>query len=110
MLRVAPIKDVKTMLMAFDIVKQAMPDVKLNIMGNCRALLEGEKEDPYGRAGVIVPLMNSQALVEAIIRCLKDPENLRRMGIEGRKRVEAFYSKAGMMRAFGEIYKRLGGA
>ena len=34
-LRVVPIKDVKTMLLAFDIVKRQVPDVRLKIMGNC---------------------------------------------------------------------------
>lgn len=34
-LRVVPIKDVKTMLLAFDIVKREVPDARLKIMGNC---------------------------------------------------------------------------
>lgn len=41
-LRVVPIKDVKTMLLAFDIVKQEMPGTRLKIMGNC-----GENPEYY---------------------------------------------------------------
>ena len=34
-LRVVPIKDVKTMLLSFDLVKKAVPEAVLKIMGNC---------------------------------------------------------------------------
>ena len=178
-LRVVPIKDVKTMLLAFDIVKRAVPDARLKIMGNCeedpvyyqecreflaeletqdveflgqvnirehlpevdllllssisegqplailegmaaeipfvatnvgdcRALLEGEREDDtFGPAGVVVPVMNSEAMAQAILRLIKDPDLITSMGRAGRKRVEAYYSREGMLDAFRGIYKRL---
>lgn len=181
-LRVVPIKDVKTMLLAFDIVKQAEPEARLRIMGNCRenpayyqecldlleelgtrdveflgqvdikehlpeidllllssisegqplamlegmaaeipfvttnvgnckALLEGEREDDrFGPAGLAVPVMNSEAMAQAILRCIRDPDLRRRMGQAGRKRVEAYYSREGMLDAFHQLYERLGGA
>jgi len=180
-LRVAPIKDVKTMLLAFDIVKQAAPGTRLRIMGscgedpayyreclelleelgtedveflgqvsirehlpdidllllssisegqplaileglaaeipfvatnvgNCRALLEGEREDDrFGPAGLVVPVMNSEAMAQAILRCVRDPGLREQMGQAGRKRVEAFYSRDSMLDAFHELYERLGG-
>ena len=178
-LRVVPIKDVKTMLLAFDIVKRAEPEVRLRIMGNCaedpvyyqecmellaeletedveflgqvnikehlpevdllllssisegqplailegmaaeipfvatnvgdcRALLEGEREDDsFGPAGLVVPVMNSEAMAQAILRCIRNPELLARMGQAGRKRVEAYYSREGMLDAFRSIYEHL---
>ena len=178
-LRVVPIKDVKTMLLAFDIVKQAVPEARLKIMGNCeedpvyyqectefltelgtqdveflglvnikehlpevdllllssisegqplailegmaagipfvttnvgdcRALLEGErKDDRFGTAGLVVPVMNSEAMAQAILRLLRDPERMRRMGQAGRKRVEAYYSRQDMLDAYRGIYDRL---
>lgn len=181
-LRVVPIKDVKTMLLAFDIVKQAAPGARLKLMGNCRenpeyyqecldllaelktedvefagqvnikehlpdidllllssisegqplaileglaagipfvatnvgnckALLEGEREDDHlGPAGLVVPVMNSQAMADAILRCIRDPELRRRMGEAGRKRVELYYSRQDMMNAFHDLYESLEGS
>ena len=178
-LRVVPIKDVKTMLLAFDIVKRAAPEARLKIMGNCgedpvyyqecvellaelgtadveflgvvnirehlpevdllllssisegqplailegmaaeipfvatnvgdcRALLEGEgEEDRFGPAGLVVPVMNSEAMAQAILRLMGDPALLARMGLAGRRRVEAYYSRAEMLDAFHGLYKRL---
>ena len=179
MLRVVPIKDVKTMLLAFDIVKRQIPDIQLKIMGNCaedpvyyrectellaelgakdveflgqvdirdhlaevdllllssisegqplaileglaaeipfvatnvgdcRALLEGERDDDrFGPAGLIVPVMNSEAMAQAILRCIRSPELLSSMGQAGRRRVEAYYSRERMLDAFHGIYEHL---
>ncbi len=178
-LRVVPIKDVKTMLLAFDIVKRAVPEVRLKIMGNCtedpvyyqeckellaeletedveflgqvnikehlpevdllllssisegqplailegmaaeipfvatnvgdcKALLEGEREgDDFGPAGLIVPVMNSEAMARAILRCIRNPGLAESMGQAGRKRVETYYSREGMLNAFRNIYEHL---
>lgn len=179
-LRVVPIKDVKTMLLAFDIVKRQAPEARLKIMGNCeedpvyyqecvellaeletedveflgqvnikehlpevdllllssisegqplailegmaaeipfvatnvgncKALLEGEREsDRFGAAGLIVPVMNSEAMAQAILRLMQDPDLIAKMGQAGRKRVEAYYSREGMLNAFRNIYRDLG--
>lgn len=178
-LRVVPIKDVKTMLLAFDIVKRAEPEARLKIMGNCaenpvyyqecmellaeletqdveflgqvnvrehlqevdllllssisegqplailegmaagipfvatnvgdcRALLEGGREDDsFGPAGMVVPIMNSEAMAQAILRCIRSPELLAKMGQAGIKRVETYYSRKGMLDAFRNIYECL---
>lgn len=179
-LRVVPIKDVKTMLLAFDIIKQAIPEAEFLIMGNCRenpeyyrectelleelktkdvtflgqvnvkeylpridllllssisegqplailegmaaeipfvatnvgdckGLLEGKGEDAFGPAGVIVPVMNSEAMAAAAIRCLKDPKLRMRMGRAARARVERFYGKREMLEQFWDLYGRLEG-
>lgn len=179
-LRVVPIKDVKTMLLAFDVVKRAEPDVRLKIMGNCaedpvyyqecrelleelgtadveflgqvnikehlpeidllllssisegqplaileglaaeipfvatnvgdcRALLEGEQEDDqFGPAGVVVPVMNSEAMAQAILHLVRNPDLVARMGQAGRKRVETYYGRREMLGAFRTIYEQLG--
>ncbi len=178
-LRVVPIKDVKTMLLAFDIVKRSVPEARLRIMGNCeedpvyyqecadflaelgtqdveflglvdikehlpeidllllssisegqplallegmaagcpfvatnvgncRGLLEGEREDDsFGPAGLVVPVMDSEAMARAILRLIRNPALMRRMGHAGRKRVEAYYTREGMLTAYRDIYKRL---
>lgn len=178
-LRVVPIKDVKTMLLAFDIVKRSSPEARLRIMGNtaedpvyfqecqdlveelglkdveflgqvnikehlpsidllllssisegqplailegmaagipfvatnvgdCKALLEGEREDDeLGPAGLVVPVMNSEAMAHAILRCVQNPELMARMGEAGRRRVETYYTREGMLEAFRIIYEYL---
>lgn len=178
-LRVVPIKDVKTMLLAFDIVKRAVPETRLKIMGNCsedpvyyheckefleelgtedveflglvnikehlpevdllllsslsegqplaileglaaetpfvttnigdcKALLEGEREDDtFGPAGLVVPVMNSEAMAQAILRCIRNPSLVTSMGQAGRKRVEAYYSLEGMLDSFHKVYEHL---
>lgn len=177
-LRVVPIKDVKTMLLAFDIVKHRFPGTRLKIMGNCkenpeyyeeclslikelgtgdveflgqvnvkehlqeidllllssisegqplamlegmaaeipyiatnvgacRALIEGEEGDTLGNAGIVVPVMNSEAMADAILTCIQNTRLLRRMGRIGRKRVELYYSKKVMLQEFYELYESL---
>ncbi len=178
-LRVVPIKDVKTMLLAFDIVKQEIPDARLKIMGNCtenpeyykecvelleelgtqdveflgqvnvkehlpdidllllssisegqplamlegmaaeipfvatnvgdcKSLLEGREGDTLGSAGIVVPVMNSEKMAEAVIRCIRNPKLCRRMGRTGRERVETFYRKDRMLGEFYKLYGDLG--
>lgn len=179
-LRVVPIKDVKTMLLAFDIVKQAVPNAEFLIMGNCgenpeyykectelleeletkdvtflgqvnvkeylpdidllllssisegqplamlegmaaeipfvatnvgdcKDLLEGKEGDAFGPAGIIVPVMNSEAMADAAIRCLKDLPLRKRMGRAARARVEKFYGKKAMLEQYWDLYRSLEG-
>lgn len=53
--------------------------------------------------------MNSEAMADAIIRCIRDPRLRRRMGEAGRKRVERFYSRKVMLERFHSLYESLGG-
>ncbi len=179
-LRVVPIKDVKTMLLAFEIVsakipeahlailgayeenpeyyeeclelveslnimnvkffgrvniKEYMPDIDLLLLssisegqplaileglaagipfvstnvGDCKGLLEGNEGDDLGRAGLIVPVMDSKEMAKAIIYCADNREQLKEMGRVGRKRVEKYYKKIDFMEKYRELYEELGG-
>lgn len=44
------------------------------------------------QTGILVPPKDSKALANAIIYLLKDPDIAKKMGIEGRKRVERFFN------------------
>ena len=84
-----------------------IPFVATNV-GDCRALLEGGREDDsFGPAGMVVPIMNSEAMAQAILRCIRSPELLAKMGQAGIKRVETYYSRKGMLDAFRNIYECL---
>ena len=85
-----------------------IPYVATNV-GNCRAMLEGEDGDTLGPAGLVVPVMNSEAMAEAVIRCIRDPKMGRGMGKAGRKRVEQSYSRKVMLERFRGLYESLGG-
>ena len=61
----------------------------------------------FGPAGFIVPIMNSEAMAQAILRCIRNPVLTADMGKAGRKRVEAYYSREGMLNAFRSIYIHL---
>lgn len=180
-LRVVPIKDVKTLLLAFDVVKEKYPNVKLKIMGNynesqiyyneciellnelgtsdveflgqvnikehlkdidllllssisegqpfaileglsaqipfvatdvgnCRALLEGfNNNDNFGKAGIIVSVMNSDRMAKEIIYLIENPDIIKRMGIAGRRRVEKYYNEEQMFNSLYKLYKELQG-
>ena len=85
-----------------------IPFVATNV-GDCKGLLEGTGEDAFGPAGIIVPVMNSEAMAAAAIRCLKDPKLRMQMGKAARARVERFYGKREMLEQFWDLYRRLEG-
>ena len=176
-LRVVPIKDVKTMILAFADVKDRVPAARLYIMGNCgenpeyyqeceelvqaldvqdvsflgqvnvmehladmdllllssisegqplailegmaaglpfvatnvgdcRGLLEGENgEDP---AGLIVPVMDSAAMADAIVYFYTHPKERLKMGQAGRRRVCERYRKEFFLKEYRALYNQLG--
>lgn len=178
-LRVVPIKDVKTMLLAFSYVKETVPNARLNILGNydedpsyyeeclelvktlgiedvifygqvnindylpeidllllssisegqplaiiegmaagipfvctnvgdVRGLLEGTQGDEIGLAGLVVPVMDSQAMAKAVTTLANDPKKRMRMGKNGKKRVEKYYKKEYFMKTYRDLYEELG--
>lgn len=180
MLRVVPVKDVKTMLFAFDQVLESVPEAHLWIMGSldedpdyyeecvalietlgihnvaflgqvdvkeylpemdllvlssiseaqplavmegmaagkpfvctnvgdCKGLLEGKVGDELGRAGYVVPVMDSKAMAEVIIHCAANRERLAEMGQVGRKRIETYYRSEDFLNRYKSIYGLYGG-
>ena len=174
-LRVVPIKDVKTMLLAFNIVREKLPNARLSILGtidespeyydecvalidslqirdvhffgrvnvrdymkefdllllssisegqplailegmaagkpfvstnvgDCQGLLEGNPGDDLGRAGIVVPVMDSEAMANAILECARYPEELKKMGQVGRRRVETYYGQDLFLTKYRELY------
>lgn len=179
-LRVVPIKDVKAMLLAFEYVREQMPDAQLAILGgydespeyyeeclemiqslgiknvtfygrvnvkeympdidilllssisegqplailegmaagipfvstnvgDCKSLLEGNAGDEYGKAGMIVPVMDSKAMAEAVLYLARHPEQRKAMGEAGKKRVARYYKKESFLQQYRELYQELEG-
>ncbi len=55
--------------------------------------------------GIIVKPRDSQALVEVIIRLLKNPKLAKKMGENGRKLVESKYSWESISKQIDDIYQ-----
>jgi rhamnosyl/mannosyltransferase len=60
-----------------------------------------------GKTGLIVPPRDSEALADAINRLLGDGDLRKRMGIEGRRRVEREFTKEKMARRTLKLYERV---
>jgi len=173
--RIAPIKDIKTMLQSFNIVKKTIKDSKLYIMGptdddetyynecrqlvrrlkledviftgrvdireyigkmdmllltsisegqpfvilesmaasrpfiatdvgGCRELIYG-REDGFGKAGIIIPMMNTAKIASAIIKLCQDSGLRSEMGNSGKKRVKKYYTAKKCVESYKKIYE-----
>ena len=177
-LRVVPIKDVKTMLLAYQYVKEQLPNTQLAVLGgyeenpeyyeeclelihslkiedvtffgqvnikdylpdidllllssisegqplamlegmaagipfvstnvgDCKGLLEGNPGDTLGKAGIIVPVMDSKEMAEAILTLANNPTLRKEMGSIGKKRVKNYYQKESFLRQYDALYQEL---
>ena len=84
------------------------PFVCTNV-GDCKGLLEGKVGDELGRAGYVVPVMDSKAMADVIVHCSKDKNKLVEMGQVGRKRVETYYRSEDFLNRYKSIYGLYGG-
>lgn len=176
--RIAPIKDIKTMLQSFNIVKKSIKNAKLCIIGptdddetyydecrqlvkrlkledviftgrvdikeyigkmdmllltsisegqpfvilegmaasrpfiatdvgGCRELIYG-REDGFGKAGIIVPMMNTAKIASAVIKLSRDIELRNEMGANGKKRVKKYYTAEKCVESYKKIYESFG--
>ena len=76
------------------------PVVATDVGGCAEAVVHGE-------TGLIVPPEDPDALANAILQLLQNPEQARRMGEAGRKRVEGHFTVGAMVRKHIELYERL---
>ena len=81
------------------------PFIATNV-GNCRGLLEGEKDD-YGRAGFITPVMGTTQIAEAILKLAGDRELRSRMGNAGYQRVVHDYDEREVFEKYRGLYEEL---
>lgn len=176
-LRVTPIKDVKTMISAFHLAKQEEPRFKLWIMGpldekseyvqeckelvsdleledviftgtidvrdyvgkmdfmalssisegqplvilegfaakkpyivtnvgNCKNLVYGANDD-FGHAGIVVPLMDTDKMGNAMIKLGRDMELTKKMGTNGYNRVNKFHKNKDIYGEYFQLYMSL---
>lgn len=83
------------------------PVIATNV-GNCRGLLMGEDDD-FGQAGLLTHIMNQEEIAQAILYLAHHPEERRKMGENGYKRVAARYRIDQMLDAYRRIYQDFAG-
>ncbi|MBC7332878.1 MAG: GT4 family glycosyltransferase PelF [Actinobacteria bacterium] len=73
-------------------------------VGGCKELLYG-RDDEFGRAGFIVPIMDVDKISRAIIRLCEDTDLRLEMGENGYRRVSSIYSAERCIETYRNIYK-----
>jgi L-malate glycosyltransferase len=76
------------------------PVVATRVGGNPEVIVDGE-------SGLLVPPRDPQALADAVLRLLRDPELARRMGAAASRRVEAEFTLPRMVHRLECLYDEL---
>ena len=76
-------------------------------VGSCKELLYG-RDDSFGQAGYVVPVMDAQGMAQKIISLAKNPLLRTRMGESGRWRIDSHYSWEGFIGQYRKIYENRG--
>lgn len=107
-------EDVNRYLGAFNIFTlpslfEGLPNVILEAMAAARPVVatwvDGSKELVVdGETGILVPPRDVEGLTRALLKLLQDPAEARRMGSNGRKRVEKEFSLELQMERFQSLY------
>lgn len=78
-------------------------------VGSCSELILGNG-DGIGEAGIVAPVMDTDAIANAIISLAKDKSLRKKMGEAGRKRVSEFYTIKYMGDSYQKIYDEVAGS
>lgn len=84
----------------------AKPFVCTNV-GGCRELIEG-RDDSYGPAGYVVPVMHYEEMAGFIIKLCENKELRLEMGQNGFNRVADYYKRTAFINSYRKIYEQLG--
>lgn len=76
-------------------------------VGACKELLEGRESDDIGPAGIITLPVSPNETYKAILKLYKDERLRKQMGINGRRRVEKYYTKELFIENYRKLYESL---
>lgn len=77
-------------------------------VGACKEMLAGiSAEDSFGEAGLCVPPMDIQRMMDAMYILCTDHERRYKMGIAGRKRVEKYFRHEDMINNYLNVYREV---
>lgn len=74
-----------------------LPVVATSIYGNPEVVVDGE-------TGILVPSRNVSALANALVKLLENPDKMKSMGDNGRKRIESDFSLSKMIESYDCFY------
>jgi len=77
-----------------------IPVIASDVGGTHEAIVDG-------KTGFLIPPRNPAALAEKILWVLKNREEAREMGMEGRSRAESLFSLSKMQESFENLYVQL---
>lgn len=83
------------------------PFVCTNV-GSCKELIEG-RDDSFGPAGFVVPVMHYEEMASYVIKLSFDEELRKKMGQNGFNRITHLYKRSAFISSYQAIYNRLGG-
>lgn len=75
-------------------------------VGSCGELILGSN-DYIGEAGIVAPVMDYEAIADAIVRLAKDSNLREKMGQAGRKRASTYYTIENMGKCYRKLYEEL---
>ena len=75
-------------------------------VGGCRELIEG-REDNFGPAGYVVPVMHYEEMANYVLKLCKNRELRLQMGENGYNRVKHHYKRSSFINSYAELYQRL---
>lgn len=93
-------------LVILEAAAMGLPSVATDV-GACREMILGRPDEapPLGAAGVVTPLANPAATAQALGRLLTDRAFYQSCATAARTRVERYYDKADLDRAYGDLYR-----
>jgi len=111
------VDDVPRLMAAFDLFvlpshREGMPRTVIEAMAAGKPVvatnIRGCREEVvHGGTGLLVPAKDPQALADAIIQILCNPQEAKKMGEAGRKRAEEFFDEQQVLDRQVEVYRRL---
>jgi glycosyltransferase involved in cell wall biosynthesis len=75
-------------------------------VGSCRELVEGDKEDTIGAAGICIPPMHRAALTNAMLKLCISESIRNSMGIAGKQRIMKLYTHKRMIKTYESVYRK----
>lgn len=75
-------------------------------VGSCRELVEGDKEDTIGAAGICIPPMHRAALTSAMLKLCISESIRSSMGKAGKQRIMKLYTHKKMIETYEIVYRK----
>ncbi len=93
-------------LVLLEAMSARKPCIATNV-GSCSEILYGAEGDELGACGIITPIMQIDAIADAIVKLAKDRGLRIKMGQVGRARVMRYYTQEQLYKTYSTLYQEL---